>query len=276
MLHSLILFAISGIALIVNNRRVRSPFNVVELLLVFVALAHETNYIVRSCLGALNIDPWYMENRPAALILSVIYGAAALSEHLAIILAARALARRSVVCAQLSFWTSIFIGVVVAAGIFVEIMLVRYTTMSPYPSWCIYNTMKTSFTVHNYALPAIDIALIIALVVARRKEDVVKRHCDILISCASLLFVSRFYIIGRLYIYEISTMGFFLKTMPEAIVILIAAYYARDFSAMVSGQTDVGLPVSYEDSKPPVDSSEPFEVVAVVEEKTGASLVDIQ
>jgi hypothetical protein len=275
MLYSLVLFALSGIALFVNNRRVKAPFSTVELLLIFVVLAHEINYIALSCLGALNIDPWYLANRPAALSLSVIYGGAALYEHLAIILAARALARRSTACAQLSFWTPIFVGVVVAAGIFVEIMLVRYTTMTPYPTWCIYNTMKTSFTVHNYALPSIDIALIIALLFARRKENVVKRHCDILISCTSLLLVSRLYIIGRFYLYELSSMGFLLKTMPEALVIFIASYFARDFSAMVCGQSDVGLPISYEDSKP-VDSSEPCEVVTAADEKSGASLIDLQ
>jgi uncharacterized membrane protein len=274
MLYSLVLFALSGIALFVNNRRVKAPFSTVELLLIFVVLAHEINYIALSCLGALNIDPWYLANRPAALSLSLIYGTAASSEHLAIILAARAFARRSAACAQLSFLTSIFIGVVVTVGVFIEIMMARYTTMTPYPTWCIYHTMKASFIVHNYALPAVSVALIIALLVVRRKEDVVKRHCDILISCASLLVVSRLYILRVLPSFEFAHLTF--KTMPEVFVIFIAAYNARDFSAMVSGQSDVGLPVSYEDSKPPVDSSEPFEVVTAVDEKTGASRIDHQ
>jgi hypothetical protein len=274
MVYDLIAFGLSSIALFVNNRKVGAPFNVVELLLLFVALAHGTTTLALFFLGAPDIDPWYLANRPAALILSLIYGAAASSEHLAIILAARAFARRSAACAQLSFLTSIFIGVVVVVGVFIEIMMARYTTMTPYPTWCIYHAMKTSFVVHNYALPAVSVALIIALLVVRRKEDVVKRHCDILISCVSLLLVSRLYILRVFPYFEFEHMTY--KTMPEVFVIFIAAYHARDFSAMVSGQSDVGLPISYEDSKPPVDSSEPFEVVTAVDEKTGANLIDHQ
>jgi hypothetical protein len=274
--YSQVLLGFSGIALIVNNRKVGAPFNVVELLFVVFVLAHETTAIVLSFLGAPNIDPWYLANRPAALILSVIYGTAALSQHLAIILASRALARHSGACAQLTTLTSIFIGIIVTVGFFVETMLIRYTTMTPYPTMCLYNIMKASFAVHNYALPAIDIVQIIALGVARRKENVVKRHYDILIACTSLLLVSRLYTIGQLYIYTLVPLIFIFRSIPEAFVVFIAAYYARDFSAMVSGQSDVGLPVSYEDSKPPVDSSEPYEVVTVVDEKTGASLIDIQ
>jgi len=288
--YSQVLLGFSGIALIVNNRRVRAPFNVVELLLLNFVVVHIVTSIALAWLNA-SFDPWYLTNRTAALVLSVIYGTSAISQHLAIILAARALARRSSGCAQLATLSSIFIGIIIAVGILVETMLIRYTTMVPYHSQglsrgftsttlysdhCIYSTMRASFAVHNYALSAIDIVMIIGLLVAMRKESVVKSHYEILIACTSLLLLSRVYTIGQAYFPVLIPLVFLFRSIPESLTVFLAAYYARDFSAMVSGQSDVGLPVSYEDSKPPVDSSEPYKVVTVVDEKTGASYIDIQ